>query len=230
VFLVTVREFFGEDIIMQHLNLKSLCLTVLLSLLAFGKAHAILITDVYLNDGNIITSQGLASPNSYLVIENYGETRRVPYPSHDGSAIVNQQGNYFDKVLNLQGDVGQWALRFDVTNTTPYIWSDYHFEFWNATFTSRLTNFPLVGYGFSIFSNDAFDGSILQFWEPNQQGIGVTNNFALTFVLEDVRSQFGNLVGIRQVATTAPEPNVLAVFGIGLGGFLFMRRRRSMRG
>ena len=222
---------------------RSLYAAFLLILLTAGQAKATLLTDFYSNDANTITSQGalIRIPElipAYGVVEDYNETKRIPYPSHDGYAIVNQQGNFFDKVVNLQTDTGWLTMDFKVTNTTPFVWSDYHFEFWTPDFQTLLTNFPVdrfpgdAGhfpegpYSNDIFLNSAFNGSILSFWSPASQAPGQTNDFLLTMNVDAIRAQYGASFGIRQVATT-PEPGTLAILGIGLAAFFMIRNLRK---
>ncbi|MGX2040046.1 PEP-CTERM sorting domain-containing protein [Methylocaldum sp. MU1018] len=230
-------------------NLKSRCSGILLALLTAGNAHAIFVTDVNPSDANRITSQGILIDvpgilSVYQVVEDYNETTLVPYPSHDGLAIVNPQGGFFDKVVDLENNDGWWTFQFTVTNTYRYPWSDYHFEFWDADFQNRLLEFPLrqspgpfpqATCSNLIFLNDncsggtAAIGPIAEFWSPNEQRPGQTNDFRLTMNLDEIRRLYGNTFGIRQVATT-PEPGTLALFGLGLGGFTLLRRRRSLLG
>jgi hypothetical protein len=193
------------------------------------------IRDVNPLDLNKITGQTEDDVKNELIVgEDYNETRLIPYPSHDGYAIVNPAGGYFDKVVSYTaGDLdGPWVLDFGVVNTSPYCWSDYHFEFWNATFTDRLNLGPvgdvIFGWTNKIFQHSSFDGSTLKFWAPEWQCPGQTNQF--TILVNDLTKMGGaapGSFGIRQVATTIPEPlTMLGLFaGISaLGGYL--RRRR----
>jgi hypothetical protein len=203
------------------------CLSLSGSLLAMG------IADLDPTDLNSITLATVDPAHSELLtFEDYNETRLIAYPSHDGYAIVNPAGGYFDKIVTYQqADVGgPWAFDFRVTNTSPYTWSDYHFEFWDAAFQNRLKLAAGVVYGWSssIFQNSSFDGSVLEFWAPNWQVPGQTNQL-LFFVnnLQNVAGAGPASFGIRQVATTVPEPlTMLGLFaGVSaLGGYL--RRRR----
>lgn len=226
-------------------SLKSLALVILLGLVTGGKANAIILADLDPLDANSITSQQVLLDvpgvlSVYQVVEDYNEQTRVPYPSHDGFGIVNEQGGFFDKVVDLEDSSGWWTLDFQVTNTSPYPWSDYHFEFWTADFEEQLLDFPLrlstdafpLGPCSNlIFLNDncsggaAAIGPSAEFWSPNFVVPGQTNNFRLTMNVDEIRSLYGNSFGIRQVATT-PEPGTLALFGLGLSGFTFLRRRK----
>jgi hypothetical protein len=167
-----------------------------------------------------------------LTFEDYNETHLIPYPSHDGFAIVNPGGGFFDKVVTYQlADVGgPWCFDFRVHNTSPYIWSDYHFEFWDAAFQNRLNLAAGVVYKWSssIFQNSSFDGSVLEFWAPNWQ-VPCETNQLLFFVnnLQNVAGAGPASFGIRQVATTVPEPLTMLGLLAGvslLGGYVRQRR------
>ena len=196
-----------------------------------GQATAMSIVDVNPGDLNIITGQAEDDGiNELMVFEDYNETHLIPYPSHDGYAIVNPALGYFDKVVSYTADDldGAWALDFRVTNTSPYCWSDYHFEFWNAGFTDRLNLSGVIDdWDNDIFQNSSFDGSTLKFWAPDWQCPGEMNEFVIYVNNLGNVGGGGGTFGIRQVATTIPEPlTMLGLFaGVSaLGGYL--RRRR----
>ena len=203
----------------------SVAFTVLL--LMAGQTAAMSIVDLNPGDLNIITGAFEDDAlNELLVFEDYNEEWLVPYPSHDGYGIVNPQGGYFDKVVSFTADDwdGRWAFDFRVTNTSPYCWSDYHFEFWDETFENPLDLTGIVDdWDNEIFQNSRFTGTTLEFWAPQWQCPGQTNQF-LIFVQP---VGMAGSVGIRQVATTIPEPlTMMGLFaGVSLlGGYL--RRRR----
>ncbi|MEW6327873.1 MAG: PEP-CTERM sorting domain-containing protein [Thermodesulfobacteriota bacterium] len=240
-------------------------------------AEQITITDLY-DDDNDITGSNLLGTGNYTccggcctfsgpvfqVFEDYNEKYLTPYPSHDGYAIVNSAGQFFDKVVTFQnicgggsctcsGNCGSgtcpccgcsgnekiWAFYFEVKNTSPYDWSDYHFEFWNKDFTTRYTNFPLLQWQDQIFQNESFDGSILQFWAPDWQDHSETNKFLLLIDLASSSISscasgccsgsccYSGSFGIRQVATTIPEPATMVLVGSGLLGAATFRRLRN---
>jgi hypothetical protein len=222
----------------------------------------ITIIDVYDYDQNKITERLYYDDARFGVKEDYGEQYLIPYPypSHDGYAIVNSQKQYFDKIVSFEdGDLtkcccgnsgctyqeGIWAFEFQVHNTSPYAWSDYHFEFWDETFTNRYQNPALLltdGWDSNIFQNSSFDGSILQFWAPNWQYPSQTNTFLLYMNLNKFACGCGctctcgnnpctcdtyRAFGIRQVATTVPEPATMVLVGSGLLGAATFRKLRK---
>ena len=199
---------------------------ILLSFYVTGHVQAITVTDVYLDDLNVITGTDQDDANSKLTInEDYNEDNLIPYPSHDGYAIVDHDPGepvrFFDKVFDLEGETGVWKFDFVVHNTTSCCWSDYHFEFWNEDFTVPYSNFPLLAWGNDIFQNSSFDDSVLQFWVPNEQCPSVTNDFWLDIDLDQITI---DPFGIRQVATV-PEPCTLLLLGTGLAGIVRYRKK-----
>lgn len=199
---------------------------MLLSFYVAGHVQAITVTDVYLDDLNFITGTDQDDVNSKLTIfEDYNEDNLIPYPSHDGWAIVdNDPGEpvrFFDKTFDIVGETGVWKFDFVVHNTSPWCWSDYHFEFWNEDFTVPYLNFPLLNWGNDIFLNSSFDGSVLQFWSPDWQCFCDTNDFWLEIDLDQITI---DPFGIRQVATV-PEPGTMLLLGAGLASFVGFRKR-----
>jgi hypothetical protein len=212
---------------------KFFFIILVISLLITGQSLAVtLIEDVYTGDDNIIISAG-ADPNNkdFFVEEDYNEKYLIPYPSHDGYAIVNSDGNFFDKRVLFPAEdwaTGTWNFLFTVENTTPYCWSDYHFEFWNLDFTSRLSDSIQASASSTIFTNSNWNGSVLEFWAPDWQCPGETNLFTLSVNLDLTETTDG--FGLRQVATTVPEPSTFALMGLGLAGLgIAIYRRSSMR-
>ncbi|MBW1794398.1 MAG: PEP-CTERM sorting domain-containing protein [Deltaproteobacteria bacterium] len=251
-------------------KVKFLLVSLVISLFFTGQVRAITIEDVDKTDLNTITE---IEVQEYLlvVLEDYNEKHLIPYPSHDGYGIVNEDGNFFDKVVtftnedlnkccckkngNCKCDPGTWTFEFHVHNTSPYAWSDYHFEFWDETFTTRYDSFPLLtdasdAWGSSdIFQNSAFDvdGSVLQFWAPDWQYPCEENQFLLWIDLSQFAQNCpctcGNnnqcicdcenwecAFGIRQVATTIPEPATMLLLGSGLIGLGWIGRRKIKNG
>lgn len=202
------------------------------------------VTDVNTADANSITAQNFDGTNRTLTVgEDYNEKFLLPYPSHDGWAVVNSNGGYFDKVVTLNGiaqpgTVPNYSFNFSITNTGPYTWSDYHFEFWNPTFTQRLASFPVdpAALTSTIFNNSALaprggvPSTVAEFWAPNWQSTGQTGEYTLSVNLAGLVDQNGNgSFGIRQVATTVPEPETYAMLLAGFGVLGFMARRKAQQ-
>jgi hypothetical protein len=172
-----------------------------------------------------------------VISEDYNERYLVGYPSDDGLGIVNANGGFFDKVVTFEaGDLdGPWTFEFQVLNTSPYCWSDYHFEFWNEDFTQRLVNFPLQSWSNQIFQNSAYPGpfngpGVLEFWKPDWQCPGSTNTFMLAFDPSLINNGQPVSFGIRQVATTIPEPLTMLGLFLGVSGVgTYVRKRMRTR-
>lgn len=207
-------------------------LCLLLSIAGHVQSETITITDLDTTDDNIITK----IENEQWIYEDYNEKFLVPYPSHDGMGIVNSKGGFFDKKVDYTDvtDNTIYYFHFYITNTTPFNWSDYHFEFWNSDFTARLANFPLEAvYGLfsDQFSNKALVGkggvanSVAEFWAPGSHDIGETGYYRLQIALYDIFDVASGSFGIRQVATTTPEPATMLLLGSGLIGIVGVRRK-----
>jgi hypothetical protein len=207
-------------------------LALLLSVAPTVQANAatITITDQNPADLNSITGQNYNDlSNTLVVTENYNETHLIPYPSHDGMAVVNSSLNYFDKVITFSGVTSSpTTLQFVVTNTTPYNWSDYHIELWNSTFTTRLSSSLVTSYSNTVFTNMSNSGGIVTFWAPGSQsgnpadGVGT---YTIQANLLAVNGSGDGSFGIRQVAT-APEPGTIMLLGIGGLGMLGMKHAK----
>ena len=222
--------------------MKDLMRFFLVGLLAAGlasTANAALftVTDVVDDDLNTIDAitEDLQLKNLRLD-ETYGEDNLVPYPSRNGYAVVDitdqNEVRWFDKLFELapnfdRGAYLGWTFDFVVTNKTPWDWTDYHFVFYDTTFTNRL-DFTGILVDWSndvLFVNSEFDGSELQFWKPAIHAVSATHTYTLNFsTTNPLPAEFG----IRQIATTkVPEPASLALVGLGLAALGLIRRRRT---
>lgn len=205
-----------------------------------GQASAnIIVTDINLGDLNTIDSVVVNPANvppDVIIKETYGEDNLIPFPSHDGNAVVDNDPSegvrYFDKGVELTaGEAGKWDFVFEITNDTPYRWSDYHFLFYtDDTFMTELdveSTDILFGWSNTVqFQNTDLSGNELQFWSPAHHEIGATHTYQLALDLDALRAATGNDFGIRQVATT-PIPGTVALMGFGLAAGFVARRRRS---
>jgi hypothetical protein len=235
--------------------LRRLCfaaVAMLLLVFCVGQASAMNVVDLYDLDMNMITGQGYGTggppSQEYFVYEDYNEQYLVPYPSHDGMGIVNEDGMFFDKIMTIdrQLDHGVFDVHFYVTNTTDYLWSDYHFEFWDDMFTMPIDIGPAIvgisnGYNtatgwYEPFANESYSGMGAEFWAPARftPDIGdpylvypggmppeMSNWLHLYLNVDMLPQQFG----IRQVATTIPEPSTLLLVALGLVGLIGWKRR-----
>ena len=212
-----------------------------------ASAGVITLTDVNIMDAMSITSQtGMAS--GVTVAETYAESTLIPYtglvpiqPDAGQLAIVTPGHTYFDKIVNFSGftsnEIG--LMTFQITNSTPHDWLDYHFEIWNTSFTVReqapwvfpnSPNFtlPLVSDQFTGLSINPNVGSVFSF--PNsgeRHEVGVTGIYTLRMELFSFANTGAGQFGLRQVATTTPEPASMAIFGIGGSVLMYVRRRRG---
>ncbi len=205
-----------------------------------SSAQAIVITDRWPGDLNTIT--GTVQNNAaqtFTVFEDYNEDNLIPYPSPNGYAVVDQDPgepvHYFDKIIDLQGEQGFWRFDFEVLNTSPFLWSDYHFEFWDATFTNPIGGILVDVIGDLIFPIDQamFQPDAIWFFDPqhcanpvNCQAPGQINVYSMILDLTAAQIDFNGSFGIRQIATT-PEPASLALMCTCLAGIGFVRRRKA---
>lgn len=222
-----------------------ICLSII-GIQAKANAGVITLADLNLTDAMSITGQ-TANPSGVTVAETYAESTLIPYnslvpiqPDAEGLAIVTPGHTYFDTVVTFSGfasnEIG--VMTFQITNSTPYAWKDYHFEVWNTSFTVReqapwaFPNspdfiLPLVSDQFTGLSVNPNVGSVFSF--PNsgeRHEVGVTGIYTLRMELFSFDNTSAGQFGLRQVATT-PEPASMAIFGIGGSLLMYVRRRRG---
>ena len=150
-----------------------------------------------------------------IVDETYSFTHTVPYPSHNGFAIIDTDGTWFEKEITPV--VPLEIFEFNVYNNTPYVWSEYHFLF-NDT---QGVIFDILYISSNIFTNWDWDGTELKFWEPVGVAPGDTVQMSFTLLADKFLP-----IGVTQIATTVPEPTTLLLFGIGLLGLARVSRRK----
>lgn len=200
-----------------------LMVSILFIITSICPLYATTIYDLSPDDNYVIGLNTDRIERNIAVDELYGEAFLKPYNSHDGFGIANENGNYFDTRFVLE-DIGPWTFTFNVTNTGPYTWSDYHFEFWNSDFTTRIPLLPLGPPPTSdIFANAAQEDVFVEYWAPGLVAPGATVQMSFAIIIDTV----GQLdFGLRQVATTVPEPTTAILFGIGLLGLAGISRRK----
>ncbi len=222
-----------------------ICLSII-GIDAKANAGVITLVDINLTDAMSITGQ-TANPSGVTVAETYAESTLIPYvhlvpiqPDAEGLAIVTPGHTYFDKVVSFSGfasnEIG--LMTFQITNSTPYGWSDYHFEIWNTSFTVReqapwafpnppAFTSPLVSDQFTGLTIHPNVGSLYSFPGSGElHEVGVTGIYTLRMELYSFANSSSGEFGLRQVATT-PEPASMAIFGIGGSMLMYARRRRD---
>ncbi len=225
-----------------------ICLSII-GIDAKANAGVITLVDQNLADAMSITGQtGMIS--GVTVTETYAESTLIPYNSlvpiqpDAGHLAVVTPGpvhTYFDKVVTFSGftsnEIG--LMTFQITNSTPYDWSDYHFEIWDTSFTVReqapwaFPNppgfiLPLVSDQFTGLSINPNVGSLYSFpGSGERHEVGVTGIYTLRMELFSFANSSSGQFGLRQVATVTPEPASMAIFGIGGSMLMYARRRRD---
>ncbi len=201
------------------------------------------LSDTQLADNMAITSQvfdpGLLETT---VDEVIADSKIIPYPSHDGFAIVNQWDMFFDSYVDpnpLEIGAGFMVFNFNILNSSNRNWSDFHFEFYDLGFTDLVsvpiiyvetsnfeeTNFVdpgLIGYGFYDTIN--FWASEPEVPPASYVASGEEASFLIVidlFAMPSLTDGFS----IRQIATTTPVPGAIWIMGLGLVGLLGFRRK-----
>lgn len=198
-------------------------------------AQAIMLIDRWVDDQNTIRFSDQSNSDQILYWEeDYNEDDLIPYPSPDGYAVVNASGDpgcqagtescYFDKIFNLEGENGIWEFQVGVFNTSPFDWSGFHLEFYDATFQTRLDNMLLDSQNGIFPVVDTMADAVWFSGGTQFAGSEFLQNFISLRVNLDGIGPEGSF-GIRQVATTVPESTTLALLSISFVALGFTRHR-----
>ena len=241
---------------MRKFKMKRLSYFTLICLSIIGvqaNANAGVISLVDLNPGDAMSVTGqVQSGNILTVSQTYGDNKLIPFINHNpifpdagNLAIVNQASGYFDTKLTYSGLVSGEVteLTFQILNgSQPYDWYDYHFEFWtveNGVFTARhiapwaAPNPPsfLPTLNSDKFTGKFVGGEVGDFYSTAGSGekhqYNTVGTYTLRVELFALEQSGLNEIGIRQIATTTPEPASMAIFGIGGSMLMYARRRRA---
>jgi hypothetical protein len=168
--------------------------------------------------------------NSHNVKEDYNAKSLIPFPSHDGYAVVDLPGpSWFDKQIIFDArDAGDnnFQITWDITNTSPYTWSDYHFILSDVGQVVSLPNTSSAEFkGLTIIGNTEID-FYYQFPGSSLIATGETLHITLGFDLTGL-DPLGATMTCRQIATAVPLPATLPLLGSGLLGLALLRWRRK---
>jgi hypothetical protein len=185
----------------------TILLAILLSFAMIPLAFAQItgVTDLDQTDLNTINSQGQAGV-AYVLNETYGEDGLTPYPSHGGSAVVNDAGKFFEMEMTVDA-AGNYMMSIDLINASPYTWSDYHFIF--------DEDIEVTFYATNAFDNSSYENHEVSFWTPGEIPAG--QNFRFTF---EFTVNAAGTYTLTQLATT--EAGAAAVPAVGLIGGISM--------
>ena len=226
-----------------------ICLAIV-GIQARANGSVVSLVDVNLTDAMSITGQTPVA-GGITVTETYAETKRILYntqypilPDAQRYAIVAPNStvpgyHYFDKVVTFSDAIANelFEFEFQILNSTGHRWWDYHFEIWNPTFTVRQTapwfnndpNNPQLDLFSDQFTGLELHPDVATFRKlPNLQEFhedGEIGIYKLKMNLYAFANSDSGSFGMRQVATTTPEPASMAIFGIGSGMLLYARRR-----
>jgi hypothetical protein len=184
---------------------------------------------------NVVNISGapyfITDVSGHNVKEDYNALSLVPFPSHDGFAVVNLPGPpiWFDKEIFFNSDDAgdtNFQITWDITNTSPYAWSDYHFILSDIGQVIRDSNTNSAEFkGVTIIGNTEVDF----FYDPPPGSLiapGETLHVTLALDLSGI-NPLGDIMLCRQIATAVPIPAALPLFGTGLLGLGLWGWRRK---
>ena len=245
---------------MQHKNSFAwiTAVSLALGLASTGEAWAFTVADRYDNDLNTLLVEVNPLAGTTLS-ESYGENTLTPYAGAGPGelAIVNDNGNFFDKVITVtdqdlttQIASGNIPITMVIQNLTDHVWTGYHIEFYDDDVDPTGANplFPftqvsgLIGTpGVLTAPNTLGNFNVTAI--PNQGAIrftdGILNpgesleytftvNLALPLAVLGPDNLVGERIGMRQVATTTvPEPLTILGTIAAVGLGTAMRRKQK---
>jgi len=168
--------------------------------------------------------------SGHNVQEDYNALFLIPFPSHDGFAVVDLPGPiWFDKEIFFNSDDAgdnNFQITWDILNTSPYTWSDYHFILSDIGQVIRDPNTSSAEFkGVTIIGNTEVDF----FYDPPGGSLiapGETLHVTLALNLSGI-NPLGDIMLCRQIATAVPIPAALPLFGTGLLGLGLWGWRRK---
>ena len=185
------------------------------------------IFDRWTDDLNVITNCQVVNEQT-SIWEDYNEDNLVVYPSHDGYAVVDHDGGevlrWFDKIWRVYGGFDSYILEVNATNTTPFAWSDFHFEFYTADFSQQLM-LVVTEASCHPFEHSETGAGYVNFWTEGS-GLATGQTGVFTIALGPGEFDENGDIGIRQIATTVPVPATMGLIALGGLGVLLRRRRR----
>lgn len=200
-------------------------------------SNALTVEDQNLDDLNQISSVVKLPPSTWRITESYGESGLIAYDPY-GLGVYNSIAGWFDKIITIEPNEPNddprinFTLDFEVTNNTPYDWTDYHLEFWEVSGEDFVN--PLTGIDFDNGSRvpKKFNASgtnadrSASIYSDGLLAPGETNTFWIEF-----KTEMPLTFGIRQVATTAPipEPTTMLLLGAGMIGLAGLGRKKLFK-